>query len=326
MKALQLSRPRSFVRVEAAAPDLASLQKDRLVLRTGWVSICGSDIPTFAGSKRALRFPLEPGAPIHECVGTVVESTSDRFSAGDQAVAIPDKNQGLAEYFTAEASRAVKWPPALERTESSVLVQPLSTVMNALDRVGPVAGRSFAVVGLGSIGLFFCWLLSKRGASEIIGIDPLESRCRIAEELGATRTRPVRGVEVVQAARTNPSTWEAPEVCVEAVGHQMDTLNDCLGLVRTHGTVVAFGVPDQDVYAIEYETFFRKNAHLVAAVTPDWGEYLQKALELFIEHRQELETFITHRLPILDAGRAFELYERHAAGIVKAVLDCSRWE
>ena len=62
----------------------------------------------------------------------------------------------------------------------------------------------------------------------------------------------------------------------------MDTLNDCLALVRQQGTVLAFGVPDQPVYAIEYETFFRKNAHLMACVTPNWSEYLAKARDVFL--------------------------------------------
>ena len=74
-----------------------------------------------------------------------------------------------------------------------------------------------------------------------------------------------------------------PDICIEAVGHQMETLNDCLELVRQQGTVLAFGVPDQPVYAIEYETFFRKNAHLIACVTPDWSEYLAKHGMFFLQ-------------------------------------------
>lgn len=326
MKALQLIHPRSFVAVDIPAPNITSSQKDRMLIKTSWVSMCGSDIPKFTGSKRFLRYPLKPGEPIHECVGEVVESTSEYFSAGDLVLALPENGQGLAEYFLAHATRAVRLPASLEGCDTCSLIQPLSTIMNALERIGAIAGRSFAIVGLGSIGLLFCWLLNKYGASDIIGIDPLESRCRIAEGLGATQTYSMRGIEAVHAARRNPQSWEAPEVCIEAVGHQMDTLNDCLELVQKYGTVIAFGVPDQPVYAIEYETFFRKNAHLVAAVTPNWSEYLRKARDLFIEHRQELETFVTHRLPILDANRAFELYERHEVGIVKAVLNCSSWE
>jgi L-iditol 2-dehydrogenase len=326
MKALQLTHSRSFVPVDMAMPEPGSAPEGRLVVKTGWVSICGSDIPSFTGSKQPQGFPLPPGAPIHECAGTVVQTTSGQFSPGDLVVAIPDDNQGLAEHFTALASRAVRLPAELAGVPSCPLVQPLSTVVNAVDRVGAVAGRTFAVVGLGSIGLLFCWLLRKRGASAIVGIDPLESRCRLAERIGATRTRVLRSAEVLRAAREDPSTWEAPEVCVEAVGHQMDTLNDCLGLIRERGTVLAFGVPDHDVYTIEFSTFFRKNAHLLAAVTPDWSEYLPKAVALFVEHRRELETLVTHRLPILDAGRAFELYERHDEGIVKVLLDGSAWE
>jgi L-iditol 2-dehydrogenase len=325
MKALQLTHPRSFVPVDVATPELGSAE-GRLVVKTGSVSICGSDIPSFAGSKQPPALPLPPGAPIHECAGTVVQTTSSQFSPGDLVVAIPDDNRGLAEYFTAVESRAVRLPAELAGVPSCPLVQPLSTVVSAVDRMGAAAGRTFAVVGLGSIGLLFCWLLRKRGASVIVGIDPLESRCRLAERIGATRTRALRSAEVLHAAREDPSTWEAPEVCVEAVGHQMDTLNDCLGLIQKRGTVLAFGVPDDDVYTIEFSTFFRKNAHLLAAVTPEWSEYLVKALALFVEHRHELEALVTHRLPIRDAGRAFELYERHDQGIVKVLLDGSAWE
>ncbi|HUM13398.1 MAG TPA: zinc-binding dehydrogenase [Myxococcaceae bacterium] len=326
MKALQLTRPRSFTPVDVARPELGSAPGSRLVVETGSVSICGSDIPSFTGRRQPQAFPLPAGAPIHECAGTVVQTTSTRFCPGDLVVAIPDFNQGLAEYFTALASRAVKLPADLAGASSCPLVQPLSTVVSAVDRVGAVAGRTFAVVGLGSIGLLFCWLLRRRGASAVVGIDPLESRCRLAERIGATRTRALRSAEVLRAAREDASTWEPPDVCVEAVGHQMETLNDCLGLVGRRGTVLAFGVPDHDVYSIEFSTFFRKNAQLLAAVTPDWTEYLPKALALFAEHRHELEALVTHRLPIRDAGRAFELYERHEEGIVKVLLDGSAWK
>jgi len=34
---------------------------------------------------------------------------------------------------------------------------------------------------------------------------------------------------------------------------------------------------------------------------------------------------MTHRLPIREAEKAFSLYERREDGIIKAVLDASRW-
>lgn len=325
MKALHLLSPRTFVPIDIPTPNIASMHNDRLLIRTLWVSMCGSDIPKFAGKKPSVIYPVDPGAPIHECVGEVVESTSEHFSPGEMVIAKPENDQGLAEYFIAQPSEAIQLPESLLGCDTCSLIQPLSTVMNALDRIGSISGRSFVVVGLGSIGWLFCWLLKLRGASEIIGVDPLDYRCRIAERIGATRTYSMQSVEVIKALQEDPSIWEAPEVCIEAVGHQMDTLNDCFMLVQKYGSVIAFGVPDQEVYSIEYEVFFRKNLRLVASVTPNWSEYFQKACDLFVVHREELETLVTHRMPISEATRAFGLYERHDEGIVKAVLDCSIW-
>jgi L-iditol 2-dehydrogenase len=287
--------------------------------------MCGSDIPFFNGRKRSRSYPLAPGAPIHECVGEVVESASELFRPGDRVLSIPDGDQGLAEYFLARTARTIKLKADVADFGAACIIQPLSTVMNAMDRMGDIRGKSFAVVGLGSIGLFFCWLAAKKGAHAVIGIDPCAFRCRFAESLGVTSTICRNSIEVVHKARMAPDEWNAPDICVEAVGHQMDTINDCLELVRKRGAVIAFGVPDHTVYALEYETFFRKNAVLMSTVTPEWVEYLSKAQDIFLENTGELLKFVTHRLPIREAEKAFGMYERHEDGIIKAVLDASSW-
>jgi len=287
--------------------------------------MCGSDIPFFTGHKRHKTYPLPVAAPIHECVGQVVESTSSLFQPGDRVIAIPENDQGLSEYFIARATKAAKLPSDLDDNGTGCLIQPLSTVINAVDRLGDVAGKSIAVVGLGSIGQFFCFVLKKRGAAKIIGVDPLEQRCRMAVRMGATDCVTARSIEVLQDARQHPDGWGAPDIIIEAVGHQMETLNDCLELVKYRGTVLAFGVPDQNVYALEYETFFRKNAHLVACVTPVWSEYLPISRDVFLSAREELEPLVTHRFPVREAGRAFSTYEKHEDGILKALIDMSKW-
>jgi L-iditol 2-dehydrogenase len=325
MKALQVVKPRHFAQVQTVVPDLKTAGPDRILVQPEWVSMCGSDIPFFTGSKRYKTYPLPVAAPIHECVGRVVDSISSLFQPGDRVVAIPESDQGLSEYFVAQAAKAVKLPPDLNDNGTSCLIQPLSTVINAVDRLGSVEEKSVAVIGLGSIGLFFCWMLKKRGAARIVGIDPLEERCRVAAGMGVTECLTARSIEVLHEARQNPEKWDPPDICVEAVGHQMETLNDCLALVKYRGTVLAFGVPDQPVYALEYETFFRKNAHLVACVTPVWSEYLAISRDVFLSAREELEPLVTHRFPIRDAAQAFSMYEKHEDGILKALIDMSDW-
>ena len=326
MRAFQLVQPREFEMLDFPIPKLNSGVSEQILVKTKWVSLCGSDISFFNGNKRYVNYPLPVGAPIHESVGVVVDSQSKQFQPGDLVLAIPECDQGLAEYYLAQACKAVQLPPELASWDDSCLIQPLSTVLNAVNQLGNITGKSIAVVGLGSIGLFFCWLLKKRGAEYILGIDPILQRCQVAEKLGATETISKRSAEVIHAARREPDESKPLDICIEAVGHQTQTLNDCIDLVRKQGTVLSFGVPDQPVYPIEYETFFRKNATLIAVVTPDWSDYLSRACDIYQSSHAELAWLVTHRMPIKDAANAFTLYERHEENILKVILDASAWE
>jgi L-iditol 2-dehydrogenase len=174
MKALQLVKPRQFEMVDVARPEAGD---DQVLVRLEKVVLCGSDIPKFTGMWRGLTYPLPPGMPIHECVGTVAESRSPRFDVGDRVVAVPAGDQGLAEYYAADAIKAVHIPAALVGSEVSLLIQPLSTVVYALDRLGDVSDRAAVVVGLGPIGLLTTWLLHRYGA-EVVGVDPIAWRCQ----------------------------------------------------------------------------------------------------------------------------------------------------
>ena len=143
MKALQLVKPRQFETVQVARPEIGSGQ---ILVRLEKVVLCASDIPKWTGLWRGLQYPLPPGMPIHECVGVVVESHSPRFQLGDRVVAVPLGDQGLAEYYVANDTKAVRIPEPLVGSEASLLIQPLSTVIYALDRLGNFAGRTALVV------------------------------------------------------------------------------------------------------------------------------------------------------------------------------------
>lgn len=325
MQALQLTQPRCFTLVQVPIPVVQGGRPGKLLVRLKWALVCASDIPRFAGTQRSLEYPLAPGRSIHECVGEVVESTSDSISVGETVVAIPDDYRGLAEFFTATDSASTPLPPDLVDCDASTLVQPLATVIYGVDRLGGLHDRSVAVIGLGPIGLMFCWLLAKRGTGKVIGIDPIPWRCDLARRLGAAKTYAQPSLELIHATRVGHSDWEAPDICVEAVGHQTATINDCLELVRDDGTVLAFGVVDDAVYPFEYELFYRKNLHMQAAVAPDWAHYLPAARDLFSRHRKELEVIVTHRFPIRQAEEAYTLYERRQSGVAKVLLDATRW-
>jgi len=320
MKALQLLKPRQFQTVEVARPQTGD---DQILVRLEKVVLCGSDIPKFTGMWRGLQYPLPVGMPIHECVGTVAETRSPRFQVGDRVVAVPQGDQGLAEYYVASAIKAVRIPELLVDSEVNLLIQPLSTVVYGLDRLGNVAGRTATVVGLGPIGLLATWLLSLYGA-QVAGVDPIAWRCEAARRLGAVRTLELHSERVLSLV-SKGEAWES-DICVEAVGQQTRTINDCLYLVRRCGQVLALGVPLEPVYPFDYTRFFRQNLQIIASVTPPDETYMERAAELICGHEGELAFLITHRFAPQDVARAFTLYETRAAGEpLKILIDGTDW-
>jgi L-iditol 2-dehydrogenase len=321
MRALQLVKPRRFQTVEIARPEIGD---DQILVRLEKVVLCGSDIPKFTGMWRGLHYPLPPGMPIHECVGAVVDSRSPRFQVGDRVVAVPRGDQGLAEYYVSDAIKAASIPEPLVHSEASLLIQPLSTVVYALDRLGDVAGRTAVVVGLGPIGLLTTWLLHQYGA-QVVGVDPIAWRCEAAQHLGAASTCELHSDRLL-ARIAQGDAWELADICVEAVGQQTRTINDCLYLVKRCGQVLALGVPLEPVYPFDYTRFFRQNLNLIASVTPPDETYMVRAAELVVRHESELAFLITHRFTPDQAAEAFTLYETRAGDRpFKVLIDGTGW-
>jgi threonine dehydrogenase-like Zn-dependent dehydrogenase len=322
MRALHLVKPRCFQHVEIAQP---TIYDDQVLVRLERVVLCGSDIPKFVGTWPGLEYPLPPGMPIHECVGVVVDSRSPRFREGEPVVAVPRGDQGLAEYYVADAVKAIRIPEPLIRSEASLLIQPLSTVIYALDRLVDVAGSTALVVGLGPIGLLTTWLLGQYGA-RVQGVDPIAWRCDAARRLGAARTFELHSERLLPLVARDEA-WEPADICVEAVGQQTRTINDCLYLVKHGGQLLALGVPLQPVYPFDYTRFFRQNVNLIASVTPPDETYMVRAAELVSRHEQELAFLITHRFTLADAAEAYALYERPAGGhSLKVMLEGASWD
>jgi threonine dehydrogenase-like Zn-dependent dehydrogenase len=301
--------------VEVARPEIGS---DQILVRLDQAVLCGSDIPKFTGMWPGLQYPLPPGMPIHECVGVVMESRSPRFQVGDWVVAVPKGDQGLAEYYVADAIKAIVVPEPLIHSEAKLLIQPLSTVVYALDRLGDVAGRTVVVVGLGPIGLLTTWLLHQYGA-RVVGVDPIAWRCAASQRLGAERIFALHSERLLSAIAQGEE-WEPADIAVEAVGQQTRTINNCLYLVRRSGQVLVLGVPLEPIYPFEFNRFFRQNIALIASVTPTDETYMIRAAELISQHAEDLVFLMTHRFPLARVAEAFALYETRGAGHPLKVL------
>jgi L-iditol 2-dehydrogenase len=315
MWAHRLIAPGRLEAVEADEP--GEPRAGRVVARFEAGGICGSDVPSFLGVRDLLVGAShgKPGYPLHELVGEVEASAADDLPVGTRVVGWAEGHLGLAEKFAARADQVTALDDEFLPVQA-IVIQPLCTVLYAVRRLGDVRGARVAVIGQGSIGMLFSYVLKAAGAGHVTGVDPIDRR-DVADAFG------VDAMEWSTSSEWAGSLGDGarPEIVVEAVGHQAATLGDAVEAVAHGGTVLAFGVPDETHYAFPFARFFRKDATLIAGITQDRRRSLTAARDYLVEHREMLDAYITDVFPVADAQAAFELAAKPTAGRLKVVLE-----
>ena len=310
MKAAHIVAPRRLEIVDAPLPDLSKSPGEPVLLRLHQGVLCASDFPRWAGGAFNVTFPRPVGDSLHECIGTVIESRSPRFKPGDWVLAIPADQRGLSECFITDASMVVPLPEHTTR-EHLILGQPLGTILWAARKLPNILDLDVAIVGQGPIGLMWDYLISNMGARKIIALDRVPDRLEMARRMRATHTIHVDEVDP-RAAILELTEDRGADLVIEAVGHQPETIHLSVGLCKREGTVLMFGVPDQEFYPLPAWEILRKNIRFIGSVHPNVQRDLPLALDMIRQGRIDVSPLITHRFPFEKAQEAFTLaVERH---------------
>ena len=319
MKAAQIVAPRQIEMIDIDRPDISSDPEGTVLIKNHMNAICGTDMPSFVLEHPADAYPLSPGMTIHECIGVVAASKSDRFKEGDAVLALPGRPGGLSEYFV--ANEAVTVPLVdFERKDCILMSQPLGTVIWACSKLGNLLNQDVVVVGQGPMGLLFTHLVSNLGAKTVIATDLVDFRLGAAKQMRATHT--INAAEVDPVAAVEQITdGRMADLVFEVVGHQTKTINQCMDMVKRDGTILAFGVPDEPTYPFGFGDLFRKNIRLIGSVGPDAQNNFPLAMDMISQGRIDVSPMITHRLPFTEVQRGFELslYKKDEA--IKIVLE-----
>ena len=113
--------------------------------------------------------------------------------------------------------------------------------MTAPQVSGVRLGDTVVVFGLGMVGNLAAQLYQLMGA-RVIGLDMVESRCRLAETVGIREVLHVPHQEQVQAVLARTPGGEGAHTCVDAVGHSA-VIRTCVQCARTNGKVILLGSP-----------------------------------------------------------------------------------
>ncbi|WKG05745.1 zinc-binding dehydrogenase [Mycolicibacterium sp. HK-90] len=316
----RLVAPFTFERTDIAAPSPESLGEGQVLLDFLAAGICGSDLPGFRGTQGKLPGDTGPraaemdGFPIHEIVGEVLASRHPDHRPGERVVGWASGFDGLMGRVVSDGAGLVSYDPALA-PELAVGLQPLACVLYAVEQLPDLSGRHVAIIGQGSIGLLFSYVAKALGATRVTGVDPVDrtaiaSRFGVDDAVRATSDRWVRHLGVTGK----------PDVVIEAVGHQVATLNHALEAAAFGGTVFYFGVPDDDSYPISMRTMLRNNLTLKSGVTLDRQRVLRRADEFARDHPDLLPGYVTHTFGSDDVPAAFEFACRPLPERVKIAI------
>jgi threonine dehydrogenase-like Zn-dependent dehydrogenase len=191
----------------------------------------------------------------------------------------------------------------------------LTTGYDAVRKANMQPGDIVAVVGCGPVGL--CTVMSARalGAGRVVAIDMVADRLKLAESLGAIPVNP-KETDPEDVVR-EMTQWRGADVVVDAVGHE-SALATTFTLVRQGGTISLPGMYVEDKASIPIGDMWLKNINIVAGVANIQG-HMDELLELIRDGRIDPKVIISHRLPLDEGPKGYELFDSKEA--LKVVLD-----
>ena len=306
---------------EIAAP---VAEHGKILVKTRLASICGSDLHIVNMGWNVYEYPLPHGFPGHEGIGEVVDSSGDYgFEPGDLVLTVPNiwSSKTFAGYQLLDPQFVMELPDGVPDAHL-LMAQQLGTVVFGCRRLPPLLGKTVAVIGQGSVGLFHDFMLRKLGAHRIIAVEPVPERLQAGRNMGIDEAIDVTGQRATDAV-LDLTGGEGADVVIEAVG-SVDTLNQAIQMARPLGRVALFGLPStMEKVPFDWDTFFRKrlDVHAVFGAQDEPGlPAFRLAVDFIARGEINMEPFVTHRLPIQDLREAFHLAESRADGALKVSL------
>jgi 2-desacetyl-2-hydroxyethyl bacteriochlorophyllide A dehydrogenase len=337
MRAVTFQAPGEVRVDEVSEPEL--LAPDDAIVRVEASGICGSDLHIYHG-----RVQIEPGFVIgHEYVGEVVAAGDEvsRVALGDRVLGTYGTACGECffckrdEFHKCDEARVFghgKTLGSLPGAQAELVLVPhanltlrqvpeglsdevalfagdvMGTGFHAIDSRPLAEGETAAILGMGPVGLCAVQAAKAAGASQVIAVDTVEERLKMAESFGAT---PVHLTEGDPRAEVKSLTeGRGVDLAVEAVGHP-EALDMALRLARKAGTVSVTGV-----YAERAEVHM--GVLWIKALTLHSGhanviKHLDRVLELLSEGKLDPAPLVTHHMKLDEAPDAYRLYDSREA-------------
>jgi len=314
-------------RIAVEAADIPAPGPSEVLVRTLVAGVCGSDLHAAHGRHPFVSLPYRPG---HEVVGMIEAAGAavEGFGPGQRVIVEPDlpcwackmctsgrenlcenlqffgcgyAQGGMADYFTLPANRLHPVPDTLD-DHTAALIEPLSTPVHAVRLAGDVAGRTVAILGAGTIGLFTLAVLRAHGAGTVVSTDPNLAKRERAEALGADFTVDARAADV--AGQVRKALGGSADIVFDCVAIQ-SSMDQAIAIADKGGTVVVVGVPAREV-TIALPIVQDHQIRIQGSATYLPEDYAESA-DLLRRGAVRTADFVTGTRPLDQVAEAFEL-------------------
>ncbi|MGA2974655.1 MAG: zinc-binding dehydrogenase [Spirochaetia bacterium] len=320
-------------RLEIREIPLPTITDEECLIKTDACAICGSDGRWWAsdGSNKIQG---------HESVGTIVKKgrNVNTVKEGDRVVPyvmtgcgtcafcaqgyyiycyqIAGITTGFAEYQVFHPRYLMPVPSGMGNEVATLLGDTLGTPLRAVRKAELRGGETVVVNGLGPLGLIAVQALSFSGAGTIIGVDVLESRRALAQELGASVTLDATEAHLRDEVFRLTKNLGA-HVVINAVNDN-EAAAKAFGLLRGGGRLILIagscstygaqsGIKGQAERQVMGTFYFPRM---------DYEENVKIVSGGFIN----LERLVSHAYPLARINEAFEMRFAHADVSLKVVI------
>ncbi len=272
----------------------------------------------------AIKGQLDQPLPLGYCnVGEVIEIGAGvtGFQTGDRVVS----NGYHAEAVVVPANLCAKVPEGVPDDEAAFTVL-AAVALQGTRLAQPTLGEAFVVTGLGLVGLLAVQLLKAQGC-RVLGMDVDSARVELARAYGADVVDLSGDEEPLAAARAFSRGRDVDGVIIAASTESNEPIHQAARMCRKKGRIVLVGVVGlelqrADFYEKElsfqvscsygpgrYDQDYEEGGHDYPIGYVRWTEQrnFEAVLDMLAEDRLETEPLITHRFPIREAAKAYDL-------------------
>lgn len=198
----------------------------------------------------------------------------------------------------------------------------VSTGAGAVWRTAGVqAGDRVAVVGCGGVGLSALMAAVAAGAEPIVAVDAAPSKLDVARSFGASAGVLWQGSAEATAEAVRDASGGGVDYAIEATGRP-EAMEAAFLSTRARGAAVLIGIPRADaVLSLPAITIPRMERRVLGSIygSSQPERDFPLTLDLYREGRLPLDRLVSHRLPLTEAERGFDLM--HSGEALRVVLE-----